>query len=370
VTVTVYVVDVVAFGVDIVGETVGAVVVETVGVVRSAEQATAVSANVIAIDARVRQQVNMGVSTHLGRSYRSRKQHHRVTGSACGVPMDCPTEQGGAMSQTSQRELGESSSPIEDELEDAFQRMIDEGAQRLHRTWREVLVTGFFGGTEVAMGVLAYLSVLLATDDKLLAGLAFAIGFLALLLGRSELFTEGFLVPVTTVAAKRASVRQLVKLWAGTLVANLFGGWVLMWLIMTAFPKLHDVTIESASHYVDAPLTAETVALALIGGMAITLMTRMQHGTDSMVGKIAAAVAGAFLLAGLQMFHSILDSLLIFGALSTGTAPFGYLDWLQWFSYTVVCNIAGGLLLVTLLRLLRTKDRLAEERAEADATDS
>ena len=54
----------------------------------------------------------------------------------------------------------------------------------------------------------------------------------------------------------------------------------------------------------------------------------MQHGTDSVPGKIAAAVAGAFLFAGLQMFHSILDSLLIFGALLEGGTAFGYLDWL------------------------------------------
>lgn len=271
------------------------------------------------------------------------------------------------MSGTTQRELGEHDSPIEDALEQAFNRMVDEGTQRLHRTWREVLVTGFFGGTEVAMGVLAYLSVLHATHDHLLAGLAFSIGFLALLLGRSELFTEGFLVPVTTVAAKRASVRQLLKLWSGTLTANLAGGWVLMWLIMTGFPKLHDQAMESAAHYALAPLSVETVTLSLLGGMAITLMTRMQHGTDSMFGKIAAAVAGAFLLAGLQMFHSILDSLLIFGALSTGEAPFGYLDWLSWFGYTIVGNVVGGLLLVTLLRLLRSKDRLQQERADADA---
>lgn len=271
------------------------------------------------------------------------------------------------MSETTQRDLGEHDSPIEDALEHAFNRMVDEGTQRLHRTWREVLVTGFFGGTEVAMGVLAYLSVLHATHDHLLAGLAFSIGFLALLLGRSELFTEGFLVPVTTVAAKRASVRQLLKLWSGTLVANLVGGWVLMWLIMTGFPKLREQAVESAAHYALAPLSAESVTLALLGGMAITLMTRMQHGTDSMFGKIAAAVAGAFLLAGLQMFHSILDSLLIFGALSTGEAPFGYGDWVSWFGYTIVGNVVGGLLLVTLLRLLRSKDRLQQERADADA---
>lgn len=272
------------------------------------------------------------------------------------------------MRQTTQRDLGESDSPIEDELEDAFTRMIDEGTQRLHRTWREVLVTGFFGGTEVAMGVLAYLSVLAATHDPLLAGLAFSIGFLALLLGRSELFTEGFLVPVTTVAAKRASVGQLLKLWGGTLSANLVGGWVLMWLIMTAFPKLHGQAVESATHYLGAPLSAETVTLSLLGGMVITLMTRMQHGTDAIFGKIAAAVAGAFLLAGLQMFHSILDSLLIFGALITGDTTFSYVDWLRWFGYTVVGNVVGGLLLVTLLRLLRSKDRLQEERADAESS--
>src|SRR5262245_33611075 len=172
--------------------------------------------------------------------------------------------------------------------------MIGEGTQRLHRPWREVLTTGFFGGTEVAMGVLAYLSVLSATHNPLLAGLAFSVGFLALLLGRSELFTEGFLVPVTTVVAKRASVGQLAKLWSGTRAANLVGGWLIMWLVVTGFPKLHEQTIESARHFVDAPLSPESLALSVLGGMVITLMTRMQHGTDSTTGKIAAAVAGAF----------------------------------------------------------------------------
>ncbi|MBX7448783.1 formate/nitrite transporter family protein [Mycolicibacterium sp. 3033] len=268
---------------------------------------------------------------------------------------------------TDQRDLGDSDSPIEDALEQAFNRMVDEGTQRLHRSVREVLVTGFFGGTEVAMGVLAYLSVLLATGNPLLAGLAFSVGFLALLLGRSELFTEGFLVPVTTVVAKRASVGQLLKLWGGTLAANLVGGWLIMWLVMTAFPKLHEQTIESAQHFVNAPLNAESVALALLGGMVITLMTRMQHGTDSMPAKIAAAVAGAFLLAGLQLFHSILDSLLIFGALIVGGTSFGYLDWLSWFGYTLIGNVVGGLGLVTLLRLIRSKERLEQERHEAES---
>ena len=72
-------------------------------------------------------------------------------------------------------------------------------------SWREVLSTGLAGGLEVATGVLALLAVLAETGSHLLAGLAFSIGFVALLLARSELFTEGFLVPVTAVVARNQS---------------------------------------------------------------------------------------------------------------------------------------------------------------------
>jgi transposase len=108
---------------------------------------------------------------------------------------------------------------------------------------------------------------------------------------------------------------------------------------------------------VSAPIGAESICLAVLGGSTITLMTRMQHGTQSDVAKIAAAFAGGFLLAGLQLFHSILDSLLIFGAIHAG-APVGYGDWLRWFAYTVVFNILGGLVLVTALRLGRVPQML------------
>jgi formate/nitrite transporter FocA (FNT family) len=267
---------------------------------------------------------------------------------------------------TQAREGGDTGGPMEDALEHAFDRLVGEGVQRLHRPWREVLVTGFFGGTEVALGVLALVAVVDATGNPLLGGLAFSIGFLALLLGKSELFTEGFLVPVTAVAAKRASMAQLGKLWAGTLLANLVGGWLIMWLIVQAYPSLEKTIIELAAHFATAPLTVETFSLSVLGGAAITLMTRMQHGTDSMPAKIAAAVAGAFLLAGLEMFHSILDSLLIFGALITGQAAFGYGDWLGWFWYTLLGNMLGGLGLVTLLRLVRTKELLELERSKVE----
>jgi formate/nitrite transporter FocA (FNT family) len=166
--------------------------------------------------------------------------------------------------------------------------------------------------------------------------------------------------------AGRAGVGQLGKLWGGTLVGNLVGGWLLMWLVVHALPDLRATAIESATTFVTAPLGLESCALAFLAGIAITLMTRMQHGTTSDPAKIVAAFAGGLVLAGLQLFHSILDSLVVFAALHAG-ARFGYGDWLAWFWYTTLLNMAGGLLVVTLLRLVRSKDMIMEERAEAGA---
>ena len=259
-------------------------------------------------------------------------------------------------------DIAHGNTEVEDALEDAFVRLVEEGEERLSRPLPEQIVTALLGGLEVGTGVLALLAVLEATGSHLLAGLAFSVGFLALLLARSELFTESFLVPVISVAARHGRARDLARLWLVTLVANLVGGWIVMWLVMTAFPELHATAVEAATHFVEPGWTLRTLCLAILAGSTITLMTRMQNGTDEMVGKIAAAVAGAFVLAGLQLFHSVLDSLLIFAALHTGEAPFGYADWLSFLGLALVGNAIGGLGLVTLLRLVRSRRLLERER--------
>ena len=253
------------------------------------------------------------------------------------------------MSDDRRRQLGQRDGPVEDELEESFDQVVDEGAERLHRRTLVVLVTGLFGGLEVGLGVLAYLAVLHQTQDHLLAGLAFGVGFVALLLAHSELFTENFLMPVAAVVAKEGTVLQLGKLWVGTLAANLVGGWFFMWLVVLAFPEWRSTIVEAGSTYAGAPFEVRTFVLAVLAGSTITLMTRMQQGTESTPAKIVAAMIGGLLLAGLGLFHSVLDSLLVFGAIDSG-AGVGYLDWLRWFGYTLVGNLVGGLLLVTFAR--------------------
>jgi formate/nitrite transporter FocA (FNT family) len=257
----------------------------------------------------------------------------------------------------------------EEKFATALDRMIDEGTPRLERTWAAMAATGAVAGAEVSLGVLALLAVEAATGSPLLGGLAFSFGFIALLLGHSELFTEGFLVPVAVVASRKAGWLALLRFWVVVLLANVAGGWVVTWFAMQAYPNLHAQAISSASYFIDSGISVRGFSMAVLGGSAITLMTRMHNGTDSMPAKLVASFGAAFVLAGLRLGHSILDSLLIFSALHTGHAPFGYLDWLGWFAWAVLGNMVGGIGLVTLLRLVRSKDAIVEKRKESIAAD-
>ena len=249
-----------------------------------------------------------------------------------------------------------------EEKDAALDRVVLEGRPRLHRSWADLLATGTVAGIEIGVGVLALLAVEDATGSRLLGALAFSIGFIALRLGHSELFTEGFHVPVMVVAAGEGTWWQLVRLWLGTLVGNLVGGWIIAWLIAYGLPELHAQAGESAREFTQAPLDLRIFVLAVLAGAAITLLTRMQSGTESDVARIVAAVGIALVIVGVGLHHSVLDTLLVFVALHAGQEGVGYGSWLPWFGLVVVGNLVGGLLLTTLLRLVRSHERLTQWR--------
>ncbi len=248
--------------------------------------------------------------------------------------------------------------------EASLHRTVEEGRTRLDRGVVAMAATGVVGGLDIGTGILAMLVVQHETGSRLLGALAFSIAFIALLLAQSELFTEDFLVPVSAVVARQSRFRHLLRLWGITVVANLAGGWFITWLLMIGYPELHRTAVEAAAHYAGLGVNGRSFVLAVLAGAAMTLLTWMQHGTESVPAKMIAAVAIGFLLAGAQLFHSVLDSLLMFAALHTSSAPFGYADWLGAFGWAAFGNMVGGLCLVTMLRLLQVPGRVAAKRAD------
>jgi formate/nitrite transporter FocA (FNT family) len=237
---------------------------------------------------------------------------------------------------------------------ETMQAAVEEGQRRLERKTPELLATGAVGGIDVGTGVLALLVVKEATGNDLLAALAFSIGFIALTLAGSELFTENFLVPVAALVAGRAKLVSIGRLWGGTLVSNLIGGWVLMGIVMVALPRLNPVAVKIGDAYPKLGIGWVSFAGALLGGVVITLMTWMEQGTKSVPAKLLCAIVSAFILAAAPLNHVIVVSLEMFAALQAG-AHFGYLDWLGMSAWFGLGNIIGGVGLVTVLRLVQVR---------------
>ena len=244
----------------------------------------------------------------------------------------------------------------EPSVQGALKGAADEGDHRLNRSAVSLLATGAIAGIDVGIGVLAKLSVMEATGSELLGGLAFSIGFIAILLGQSELFTENFLIPVAAALRRRRSLPSLLRLWGLTGIGNLVGGWVMMAIIVLAIPRISqsDVLLEVAFHFVEMGIGWEMFGSAILAGAAITLMTWMQQGASTLGGKLVAVSTIAFVLASTPLLHTVVSSLEMFGALQR-SAAFGYVDWAGVLGVAVIGNIIGGVVLVTMLRLVQAR---------------
>lgn len=66
----------------------------------------------------------------------------------------------------------------------------------------------------------------------------------------------------------------------------------------------------------------------------------------------------------MQLFHSVLDSLLLFIGLLGGRAVYTRGDWALALAWSGFGNLIGGIALVTSIRLLQVPHPIAEERTQ------
>src|ERR687887_2160471 len=123
------------------------------------------------------------------------------------------------------------------EPEQIYRATREEGRRRLSRPVPELAATALVGGFDVAFGVVAYALAASAVGGKvghLVGAIAFGLGFVFIVVGRSELFTENFLIPVAGLErGKLGSWLKLGELWLVALVLNLGGG-ILLTIILTS----------------------------------------------------------------------------------------------------------------------------------------
>jgi formate-nitrite transporter family protein len=256
--------------------------------------------------------------------------------------------------------------------EDIYQKTKEEGERRLERPLLEMISTALAAGFDIVAGLVAL--ALIESQVEHIAGkpaahvlgsLGFGFGFVFLVVGRGELFTENFLVPLAGVDHHDgASVRNLLKLWTTSPIFNILGGLVIV-LLLTVHSVLPYGTGKPLIHQAEVIHANGVLALfvsAVFAGALITAMTWFVEGHESVGVRIVVAwIVGAIILLG-SFNHVIVDTIeLIFGY--RFGAHFNWLFILGNFGLSAAGNMLGGVGLVTLNRFTQGRSGGSEASA-------
>jgi formate/nitrite transporter FocA (FNT family) len=178
-----------------------------------------------------------------------------------------------------------------------------------------------------------------------------------LIVGRAELFTENFLVPIAALDRRdRGSWWKLAQLWTISPVFNLIGGTIMIVIATThgVLPEGAGAPIKDAAQKLHANHTLALFLSAVFAGALITAMTWFVEGSDSMGIRVTVGwITGAILALG-AFDHVIVATLeLIFGIRYGAHIPWIFV--LGNFGLALVGNMIGGLLLVTLNRFTQAR---------------
>jgi formate/nitrite transporter FocA (FNT family) len=242
--------------------------------------------------------------------------------------------------------------------EAVYERAKAEGRRRLSMPLLEQVATGFIAGVTIIFGIVA-----LSATDALIApdlgtgvatvagALAFGIGVVFLVVGRSELFSENLFDPVAAAIDQGGSAvwGRVLQLWATILVLNLVGGGVLVALLTVdgALPAGAADSLVQMAGDIAARSWDATVVRAILAGALITLLSYMLSACDTVSARILVAFIVGFFLALGPFDHVIVSALqLLFGIWDSSTVQ--YSDLWRNVALSSFGNVAGGLLLITL----------------------
>lgn len=188
----------------------------------------------------------------------------------------------------------------------------------------------------------------------------YPLGFLIVVLGRSQLFTESTVTPVTVVLEDWRSARRralnLLRLWTVVLGANLLGALIAAAAIAytrvldaRAFDLLlEEVELKLQSGFVEMTL------FAVYGGWIVALMAWLAAASQGTIGRAFVIWITAVLIPAGALPHSVAGSSeVLVGVLAGGVSWGEYLG--GFLVPAVLGNSIGGVCLVTLLNYGQVK---------------
>jgi formate/nitrite transporter FocA (FNT family) len=246
--------------------------------------------------------------------------------------------------------------PTADEI---YEQVSRNARHELDRPAIALAISGLAGG--ITMGLTA-LSVSVITASlppsamsSFIALLAYPIGFIAVIVGRAQLFTENTLYPVALMFAERRHFLTTLRLWSIVLPSNLVGAFLFSVLAVRtgALRPAYAAAMARLGQQAADVSGGHVFWSAVIGGWIIALVAWLVSGSHSITGSVMLIWLLTFLVGLGHFAHCIASSGEILAAVLQHEVTVS--QYFAWLLPAVLGNITGGVLLVTLLEYGQVK---------------
>lgn len=240
-----------------------------------------------------------------------------------------------------------------------------EGEAELSRRFHALWWSGVAAGLSIGFSFLseAWLAATLPDAEwkPIVENLGYTVGFLIVILGRQQLFTENTLTAVLPVIARRqwGWVATLMRLWGTVLAANLVG----CLLFALFFAKTSAVSaevdaslIKVAEHLMDNDMTQMFIK-GIVAGWLIAALVWILPSVEGSEFPIIVVIT--FLIAHGDLTHVIAGSAeafyLVFKDLLTWRGAM-----VDFFLPTLLGNVVGGTVLFSVLSYVQVREEIED----------
>jgi formate/nitrite transporter FocA (FNT family) len=180
--------------------------------------------------------------------------------------------------------------------------------------------------------------------------LGYPLGFLMVIIGRQQLFTENTLTAIIPLLARRSlpTLISVAKLWCVVLLANMAGAHVFAWVVGNTpmfKPDVQNAMLSLAKQAMEVTFGA-AVLRGIFAGWLIALVVWMLAAIDS--GRIAVIVIITYIVGLADLTHIVAGAVEVLFLAMVGARTWGAVAWGYLFP-TLLGNIIGGVSLTAAL---------------------
>lgn len=239
----------------------------------------------------------------------------------------------------------------------------EDGEKALRRSVKAMAWSGFGAGLSMGFSFLTMAMIRAALPDapwrSLVAGLGYTIGFLIVVLGRQQLFTESTLTAVLPFLIRKDAETgyKMLRLWVIVFLANLVGTFLFAFLVSRDWlfgPEINEALKGIATEALHDSFWPMLIK-ATLAGWLIALMVWLIPGAGP--SRLLLIVIVTYVVAIGHFSHIIAGSVeaaynVFAGAITAG-------DYLTRFALpTLIGNMIGGVSLVAILNHAPIRDEL------------